>query len=632
MEKLQLGFGLRARFMVIVLALALLPLVLLPVILGRYAHRTLEEQAVALQQEVAARVAVRIEATLAERSNDLAYLDRVSGIRTLSRSEQRSLLSSLLAGESLFQDLAVVDVDGHQLVRVARDEANVAGSEDRLEAVLVRRAADSKATLYGDVWFDEDAREPLMSLARPLVDPSSGSVDSVVVAHVRFKPIWDVLGGLDVSDGRDVYIVNEAGRIVAHRNPSVVLRVATVDVPSSDGQAVGRTGDEVVSATSEVVLGTQTLAVVAEQPMSVALEPATKAITIAAIVATVALGLAALAVAFIARQFIRPIEQLASAARGVVGGHHEPLRFDRHDEIGDLARAFDFMVHELRELVESLEQRVQDRTFELEAAAAMQLSLIDELESKNSEMSQVQSQLERLVRSKDEFLGSVSHELRTPLASVVGFATELRDRYEDFDPEQRLELLGLIADQGQDMAHIINDLLVAARADSDSIVVKMAPVSLDSEIEAVLRQTPQVSVTQELPVDDVVVLADQGRVRQILRNLLTNAHRYGGPDVRVSVHEQADDVVITVSDDGTGIPESEWDTIFDPYTRSHIRAGQPSSVGLGLTVSRVLARRMGGELTYRYVDERSVFELVLARPPHNFRSSLSKSAPSAGNR
>lgn len=486
------------------------------------------------------------------------------------------------------------------------------------------------STSYGEVWFDDAAREPLMALARPLEDPASGSVDSVVVAHVRFKPIWDVLAGLDLTGGRDVYVVNDAGRIVAHRNPSVVLRVATVDVPPSDGRVVGRTGDAVVSGTASVGLGSQTLVVVAEQPLSVALEPAMRATTATAIVAIVALGLAALAVALIARKFIRPIEQLASSARDVVDGRYQPVGSSRGDEIGDLARAFDHMVNELRDLVESLEQRVQDRTFELEAAAAMQLSLIDELESKNKEMAHVQSQLERLVRSKDEFLGSVSHELRTPLASVVGFATELRDGYEDFEPDQHLEILSLIADQAQDMAHIINDLLVAARADSDSLVVKMAPVPLEAEIESVIRQTPQVSVTTELPEEDVMVLADRGRVRQILRNLLTNAHRYGGPDVRVSVREEADEVFITVSDDGTGIPESEWDTIFDPYTRSHDRAGQPSSVGLGLTVSRILARRMGGELTYRYVDDRSVFELVLARPSHNFRSRLTRSA-SAGN-
>jgi K+-sensing histidine kinase KdpD len=64
-------------------------------------------------------------------------------------------------------------------------------------------------------------------------------------------------------------------------------------------------------------------------------------------------------------------------------------------------------------------------------------------------------------------------------------------------------------------------------------------------------------------------------------------------------------------DNGGGIPQGEWESIFDPYSRSHHRAGQPASVGLGLTVSRVLARRMGGDLTYRYDGRTSVFEMVL---------------------
>jgi signal transduction histidine kinase len=453
-----------------------------------------------------------------------------------------------------------------------------------------------------------------MAIARPLTDPTSGAVDSVLVARVRFKPIWDALAGLDSSDDRDVYVVNTEGEIVAHRNPSIVLQVTSVEIPSSNGRAVGRTGVPVVMASAPVVLDTETLIAVAEQPLSSALLPATKALVSTILVALLAVLLASVAIALIARHVIGPIESLAASARRVAGGHFEPTQLDRSDEIGDLARAFNNMVQELGELVGTLERRVQDRTVELEAAAATQLTLIEELEAKNREMALIHNELEKLVRSKDEFLGSVSHELRTPLASVVGFAAELRDRYEDFDPEQRRELLGLIADQGQDMAHIINDLLVAARADTDSLVVKMEPVDLDAEIEAVLQQTPDVAVGRDVPAAGVVVLADSGRLRQILRNLLTNAGRYGGPDVKVSVSERAAEALVSVIDNGSGIPESEWETIFDPYSRSHHREGQPASVGLGLTVSRLLARKMGGDLTYRYVDRRSVFELVLARP------------------
>lgn len=604
--------GLRVRFLAIVLGLALFPLLLLPLLLGRSSHAALEEQAVVLQREVAAGVAAHIEATLDGASSDLASLDRVSGIRTVSVSQQRILLSNLLSSERLFQDLAVADIDGRPLARVARDQATPPDIDDLIEPLLVRQAVGTSSTAYGPVWFDDAAREPLMAVTHPLVDPKSGAVDSVLIAHVRFKPIWDALADLDLSDRRDAFVVDEAGEIVAHRDPTVVLRSTVVNVPSSDGPAVGRLGTPVIVATAPVVLGSEKLIAVAEQPESIALEPASRAIRSTALVAIIAVVVSSAAIGFISRRFIRPVELLASSARRVASGQlEEHVHVERADEIGDLALAFNRMVGELRELVGSLERRVQDRTFELEAAASMQQSLIGELESKNREMARVQEQLEELVRSKDEFLGSVSHELRTPLASVVGFAAELRDRYEEFDSDQRRELLGLIADQGQDMSNIINDLLVAARADSDSLVVQLARVDLETEIDAVLRQVPDLTVRKDLPTGSVEAFADAGRIRQILRNLLTNAGRYGGPDVSVSVVERESEVVVCVKDNGPGIPDSEWERIFDPYGRSHHREGQPASVGLGLTVSRILARRMGGDLTYRYDDHLSVFKLVL---------------------
>ncbi len=107
--------------------------------------------------------------------------------------------------------------------------------------------------------------------------------------------------------------------------------------------------------------------------------------------------------------------------------------------------------------------------------------------------------------------------------------------------------------------------------------------------------------------------ADATRVRQILRNLLTNAFRYGGNSVEISVRHLNGSVRITVSDDGPGIPVGDREQIFQPYQRAHNATGQPASVGLGLTISRQLARLMGGDLTYRHEEGRSSFDLAL--PP-----------------
>jgi signal transduction histidine kinase len=94
----------------------------------------------------------------------------------------------------------------------------------------------------------------------------------------------------------------------------------------------------------------------------------------------------------------------------------------------------------------------------------------------------------------------------------------------------------------------------------------------------------------------------------VVRNLVSNAIRYGGPQIHIRLENGDDHVRVTVFDDGAAIPEEHRDRIFDPYERAHSTSGVPGSVGLGLTVSQKLAELMGGSITYRF-DGGSIFEL-----------------------
>ena len=107
------------------------------------------------------------------------------------------------------------------------------------------------------------------------------------------------------------------------------------------------------------------------------------------------------------------------------------------------------------------------------------------------------------------------------------------------------------------------------------------------------------------------VWADPVRLRQVVRNLITNARRYGGDHIAVDVERRADLVAITVLDDGPGVPEDRKQAIFEPYERGQAQSTQPGSVGLGLTVSRELARMMGGDLTLERRDEMTRFEITV---------------------
>lgn len=220
-------------------------------------------------------------------------------------------------------------------------------------------------------------------------------------------------------------------------------------------------------------------------------------------------------------------------------------------------------------------------------------------------------QLEQLVRSKDEFVASISHELRTPLTVVTGMAEELQEHWQEFTIEEVNDFLGHVVAESRDMQDLIEDLLVAARADIGKVTVSPEAVVVRDAVEGVvagltLRPEQHCSVGGDSEVAD----ADPVRLRQILRNLISNAVRYGGDQVEVGIGRENGHVHVTVTDDGPGIPDGKWEQVFEPYGRAHEASAQPSSVGLGLTVSRKLARLMGGDLAYRY-EGRSIFDLTL---------------------
>ncbi len=237
---------------------------------------------------------------------------------------------------------------------------------------------------------------------------------------------------------------------------------------------------------------------------------------------------------------------------------------------------------------------------------------------RKSETQRELDQLRALSRSKDQFLASVSHELRTPLTGVLGFAELLRDGPEDLTEEERRFMISNVAEEATDLAAIIDDLLVAARSELDLLAITRVPVSLRAQVAQVLENTDARLRDRIDLVGDVrqTAIGDPGRVRQIIRNLITNAVRYGGDRIEVRFGVGDGMVRVDVADDGPGPPREDWDRIFEPYYRAHQGADtQPAALGIGLSVARHLARLMDGELNYRREDEWSVFRLALPGAP-----------------
>lgn len=242
--------------------------------------------------------------------------------------------------------------------------------------------------------------------------------------------------------------------------------------------------------------------------------------------------------------------------------------------------------------------------------------------------------LRELTIAKDQFLASVGHELRTPLTSVLGFAELLRTESDGLTDDDRRAMISSVAAEATDLAAIVDDLLVAARSELDLLVVTSVPVAARAQVNQVLEahrryDSEMIEVVCE-PDQPYRALGDPSRVRQILRNLVTNACRYGGRRIEVRLTADAEWVRIVVADDGAGVPEGHSESIFDPYYRAHSIESQPAALGIGLSVARQLAVLMKGDLSYRRDQGWTVFELTLptspdtsppSRVPHTTRNS-----------
>lgn len=215
--------------------------------------------------------------------------------------------------------------------------------------------------------------------------------------------------------------------------------------------------------------------------------------------------------------------------------------------------------------------------------------------------------------AKDEFLSAVAHELRTPLTAVVGFAETLRDRSRELSLKDRDELVDILAGEASDIAFMVEDLLVFARTNIGDLTIRSEVVSIHDLIEKVAMSWGGRHDGRLTLGGEGTAWADPFRMKQIVRNLLSNAFNHGGPQVEVRISQNGSDVKIEVADNGPGIPAELRLQVFEPYEHLVTNKGQTTPIGLGLTVAQSLVRLMDGSLTYHFDGGESVFAVTLPR-------------------
>jgi signal transduction histidine kinase/DNA-binding response OmpR family regulator len=230
------------------------------------------------------------------------------------------------------------------------------------------------------------------------------------------------------------------------------------------------------------------------------------------------------------------------------------------------------------------------------APALERVALVDQLR-------QVNADLEEASRHKSRFLANMSHELRTPLNAILGFSELLMDDHGTLSPAQEAGFLDNIHTSGKHLLGLINDILDLAKVEAGQteLYLETVPVNLiaGDALQLLEPLAARKQIELRLSGEAGTVLADAGKVKQMLINLVSNAIKFtpAGGHIEVVCRRQADEVLIVVRDSGIGIPSEELAHIFEEFEQVDPEPGHTvEGTGLGLALTRRFAELHGGQV------------------------------------
>jgi|GEM_PF-2034803 len=258
--------------------------------------------------------------------------------------------------------------------------------------------------------------------------------------------------------------------------------------------------------------------------------------------------------------------------------------------------------HRLRQVNDSLAAEIAERK-----------RLEEEERHLRAALQETCNELSRLNNQKDAFLSSISHELRTPLTSIRSFS-EILLQYPDEDPSTRSEFLEIIKKESDRLSKIIDDLLDLSKIDKGTLAIRRDSVPLNHIVRKAIDECAHRLRAKSLILDARIhedlplVMGDEGRIRQVLIHLLSNAIKFSheGGEITVSacllegkrLRDDSDWVQIAISDQGEGIEEKDLPHVFEPF----YQVGGPSltdktpGTGIGLSLCRHIVESHGGDI------------------------------------
>jgi len=222
------------------------------------------------------------------------------------------------------------------------------------------------------------------------------------------------------------------------------------------------------------------------------------------------------------------------------------------------------------------------------------------------------SELQRYIKSQQTFFQNASHELKTPLMTIQGYAEGIRDHiFEEEDSDKGLEV---IINEVNRLKKIINEMILLAKLDSEQAVYQPERVDVSLLIDKVVARTVPIASEKGIEIckeiePNIVLFVDEGKMLQALLNITVNAIRYSTNVVKITVHKYSEVTVMTIEDDGNGIPKDLLPHIFHRFVK-----GKSGETGLGLAISRAIIEQSKEEIMVPTSEELGGAKFVVSIP------------------
>jgi len=579
--------------------------------------------------------AARVETFLAQLTDALAW---VGDYQQQGQDKQlREQVHHLLQKAPPIMELLVVEDLSRVRLRFSRVDVDCmracADAELSIEdSALMESAAHEQRPVFGKVRF-RDGWQPLI----PVALATRGGTRQGLLAEIDLRQIQSTVSALRIGQTGYIQLVDSQWQLVAHPDPSQVLR--HLDLRSSPAvQAAFGTAPGIATMTraldgKRILLAVAAVPstrwwVFAEQPVAEAFAPVFTVMRTLAIAILLALALAVGLSFLLARHMALPILALRAGAAHLAAGHLD-TRIDiaTGDEVGLLADEFNNMAAALAHSHAELEQRVEARTHALSAAGVQLQQQADELAAANAELSKRAAvlslhgeQLERASAAKTRFLAAASHDLLQPMHAVGLLVDILNQRAQPAGSGPLLEKL-----QGavRGMESLFASLLDISRLDAKQVEANLRPVDLGQLFTFLEVRYQQLAAAKGLVLRvvtcDWVVRTDPVLLERILGNLLSNAIRYtarGG--ILLGCRRAGPNVEVIVYDTGSGIAPQDQIRIYDEFVQlGRSERDRNQGLGLGLAIVHRSAALLGHPLSLRSVVQRgSAFGIRLPCLPH----------------